>query len=445
MLQKINIKAFDGSHLTKTKVALPDRYRHLDELPCSFVSRGGGYSYSPLSFAGDKPSIGFSRFNRILRFDPDNLEIDVEAGITLAKLLAFLMPRGFWSPVIPGYPAITVGGCIAGDVHGKSQPLHGNFRNWVKRLALHKEGRGPEVCSMDCNEDLFNLTCGGLGLTGPIIWATLKLIPLDGGLVKLRRQSVSNLWEAYRLLNEISFQNEFAYSWHRPWSWGDRCFGQGQIFYGSVILGSPLPKKNDFEFNSLKNNASDRILPLSFFGGMGNWRTRLIHGALNLFEKKYEERSQMIFDSLFPFVRNRHYFSLYGQRGFREIQVLVPTHAIENFLKDFTNLNKTACPPAAFIALKLFRGKSDYLRYEGEGLSLAMDLASNESTDKFLNEIDRLCVFYKARPNPIKDSRLGREVFDACVPEAEKFRIGLRRYGLFGKYASHTAQRLGLA
>jgi decaprenylphospho-beta-D-ribofuranose 2-oxidase len=439
------LQTFDGGHRLATRVTRPERYRQLRELPAEFTVRGGGYSYAPASFATDRPVVDFTAFNRILRFDPTALEVDVEAGITLGQLLGFLAPRGYWCPVIPGYPAITVGGCIAGDVHGKSQPLHGNFRHWAKTLWLLEPGAGLRAYDATSDPELFNLTCGGLGLTGLIARATLRLVPLPGGQVITHGQPVRDLKDAYGVLREAGATNEFAYSWHRPWCAGDRRLGPGFVFHGSTAPGSPRPEPGDFAFRPLAPDAADRWLPLAVFGGPGNWRTRCVYWGANLIETSKGMMTESLFGSLFPFVRQALYFQLFGRSGMQEVQVLVPHGAAESFIDDLTALSRALCPPASVIALKLFQGEPGGIRFDGEGLCIAIDLVRSPTTFAFLARFDQLCVRHHARPNPLKDSRLGREVFDACCPSADEFRRALRRRGLAGKYSSTLSQRLGLA
>lgn len=439
----ITLRTFDGGDHTVTTQGRPDRYGHLRHLPDQFTVRGGGYAYSPASFAADRPVIQLGAFNRILRFEPTAHEIDVEAGITLAQLLAFLTPRGWWCPVIPGYPAITVGGCIAGDVHGKSHSLHGNFRHWVKRLWLAGP-KGLEMCDAVQDPELFALTCGGLGLTGPIIRATLRITPLVGGRVTTHREPVADLQEGYAALLRVGPATEFAYSWHRPWCIGDRRFGPGFAFHGSIESGSPLPRATDFAFSPLASDAHDRRLPFALFGGPGNRRTRAIYAAASLLETSKGMMNDSLFTSLFPFVRQAHYFQLFGKRGFQEVQVLVAHEAAPAFLSELEALSRKLPPPAAVIALKLFHGQATGIRFDGTGLGLALDLVRNPATSAFLTHFDQLCVAHRARLNLMKDSRLERSVFEACCPAADEFRLALRRRGIAGRNTSTLAQRLGL-
>ena len=120
LLERKRFVSFDGGTAEDAEYFRPDRYRMIDdslEGPYRIV-RGGGYSYAAASFGGGSIVENFTLFNRVLEFDSQSGLIKVEAGITLSDLLGVTVPRGFWLPVIPGYPAITVGGCIAANVHG---------------------------------------------------------------------------------------------------------------------------------------------------------------------------------------------------------------------------------------------------------------------------------------------------------------------------------------
>ena len=102
----------------------PDRLRFFDNLPkYPTIARGAGLSLCGASFGDNVSSVDMQKFNRILSFDDINGIITVEAGASLGKLYKFLAPRGWMVPVQPGYPDITIGGCIAANVHGKN-PLN---------------------------------------------------------------------------------------------------------------------------------------------------------------------------------------------------------------------------------------------------------------------------------------------------------------------------------
>jgi FAD/FMN-containing dehydrogenase len=74
--------------------------------------------------------------DRAITFDPEAGILRAEAGISLAALLAWLMPRGFFLPVTPGTRHVTLGGAVANDVHGKNHHGAGTFGRWVRALGL---------------------------------------------------------------------------------------------------------------------------------------------------------------------------------------------------------------------------------------------------------------------------------------------------------------------
>lgn len=142
----------------------PDRYGYFETNERGEISipRGAGLSYTAASFSSSSTTIDHAAFNRLLSFSAENATLEVESGTTLGQIEAYLSPRGFYLPVQPGHPKITVGGCIAADVHGKNQFRDGTFGAHVENLSVFHSNHG--VLKLDRANDsrLFELTCGGL-------------------------------------------------------------------------------------------------------------------------------------------------------------------------------------------------------------------------------------------------------------------------------------------
>jgi decaprenylphospho-beta-D-ribofuranose 2-oxidase len=124
-----NISSFDNGINSLSNVAKPDRYRHWNELAADSyqISRGAGLSLSAASFGADSISVSHDKFSRILDFNSNTGEVEVEAGIRLFELHNFLISKGFFLSIQPGHGQISIGGCIAADIHGKNQLKDGNF------------------------------------------------------------------------------------------------------------------------------------------------------------------------------------------------------------------------------------------------------------------------------------------------------------------------------
>ena len=102
----------------------------------SLISYGMGRSYGDAPLNAQGGVICHSRLNRFLAFDAQSGVLECEAGVSLAEILRYFLPRGFFLPVTPGTKFVTVGGAIAADVHGKNHHQDGTFGNFVLDFKL---------------------------------------------------------------------------------------------------------------------------------------------------------------------------------------------------------------------------------------------------------------------------------------------------------------------
>ena len=97
---------------------------------------GMGRSYGDVCLLKDGTLVKTTGMNRLLGFDPATGVLTAEAGITLAQILDFAVPRGFFLPVTPGTKYVTLGGAIANDIHGKNHHIAGTFGCHVPQFEL---------------------------------------------------------------------------------------------------------------------------------------------------------------------------------------------------------------------------------------------------------------------------------------------------------------------
>ena len=128
-----------------------------------FISRGAGMSFAPASFRPDTLSL-LSSANSVISFDKETKMVEVDAGMSVGDLGHYLMDKGFYIKTVPGYPNITIGGCIATDAHGKNQLQDGTFQNLVESFEIYHPEYGLQSVSRASNQKMFDLTCGGFGI-----------------------------------------------------------------------------------------------------------------------------------------------------------------------------------------------------------------------------------------------------------------------------------------
>ncbi|EFO79590.1 FAD linked oxidase domain-containing protein [Oscillochloris trichoides DG-6] len=148
------------------------------------VPQGGGTKQQ----WGHPPSSGFilldtTRLNRVLIYEPDDLTISVEAGMTLGMLTATLAANGQMLPLDAPLPArSTVGGLLATGIDGPRRLGYSSSRDLLIGVqVVEANGRfskaGGMVVKNVSGFDMMKLYIGSLGSLAIIVGANFKLIP----------------------------------------------------------------------------------------------------------------------------------------------------------------------------------------------------------------------------------------------------------------------------
>jgi decaprenylphospho-beta-D-ribofuranose 2-oxidase len=428
--------SFDGSIRLTTVHQRPDRYRHLDNiLDRTLIARGGGYAYSAASFGAKSCALEMTAFDRLLEFDPAKSLLKVEAGVRIIDVLKWATRRRLQLPVVPGYPLITIGGCIAADVHGKNPWRDGTFADWVRAVTIFHPDKGYLSVSSASDPALFDMTCGGFGLTGVIVDATLELTTLPATNVDMMFQIVRSLTEAVDRLDAST--EDFCYSWHDATP--GRSFGRGLMMSGRWRPG----EDGDPSFRYRPMNAWTRAaLPVRL------WNSLTVSCANAFFyhmNGRWKRRRRInLLDAAFPLATNAAYLRGFGRAGLREFQILLDPVRIRPFIHAFEQLARRERPPLVMASVKRFQGRQRSLSPTGAGYLLAVDLLPGEAADRLMAKIDGLMLDMGGQPNLSKDSRIGPEVAARSIRHYATFAEGLRRYDPSRRFCSELSERIGL-
>ncbi|MCK5861181.1 MAG: FAD-binding oxidoreductase, partial [Candidatus Hydrogenedentes bacterium] len=201
----------------------------LDTPPPSFIARGLGRSYGDAAVNEDGALLDMTRLNRMQSFDAATGVLECEGGVSLAEILEVFVPRGFFLSVTPGTKFVTVAGAIANDVHGKNHHCDGTFTQFVDSIELWTPARGVLTCSREENSDIFWATAGGVGLTGIILSATLRLRPVESAYMQVDYKQCSHLDEALEAM--AASDKDYLYSV----AWVD-CLAKGTSLGRSILM-----------------------------------------------------------------------------------------------------------------------------------------------------------------------------------------------------------------
>ena len=153
-------------------------------------------------------------FSKIKNIDLDKNIVHVECGITVRQLLNIISKEKKYLKILPGWPEVTIGGCIANNVHGKYPYRDGVFQEIVEEIEIILPGKSSSIiANRDKNKELFYNTCGGYGLTGLIISAKIKLSDIKSTNFLHKKIFTLNAVESMQQL--LDNQNCFSsYAWH---------------------------------------------------------------------------------------------------------------------------------------------------------------------------------------------------------------------------------------
>lgn len=432
--------SFDGTERALGELIAPDEPRTLRaalDPSVPLIPRGAGLSYCVASAGAGVRSVSTAHLDRLLAFDGRTGRVVVEPGMTVGRLLRLAVSRGWHPPVLPGHPSISVGGCIGFNVHGKNQWRRGNFAESVRSLVLLHPDHGEIHCSRDTEPDLFALTLGGFGLTGLVSAVELQLDPLPGGSVRRRRLRAGHLAEAVDLMEAAAPAGDAVYSWHDLNRRGG-AFGRGVVY---VERFDPARVEARPRLRRLRPERRGRHR-LRLLGGAG---ARVLSRSYGALERRMPGESLLDLETAaFPIQGRELYFELFGKRGFREYQMLLPRAAWGVAVKELEGVLERSGVAVALASLKLFGGRRTLLNFQGPGICLTIDVPASRRSAGLFARLDRLVGEAGGIANLSKDGRIPAERVRTLFPEFDRFAAALLAFDPRRRLDSSLRRRLKL-
>jgi FAD/FMN-containing dehydrogenase len=376
---------------------------------------GMGRSYGDSCLLKDGNLLVTTGMNRLLSFDPATGLLTAEAGITLAQILDFAVPRGFFLPVTPGTKYVTLGGAIANDIHGKNHHVAGTFGRHITQFELVRSDGTRRLCTPTENPDWFAATIGGLGLTGFISWATLRLRPIVSRKIEYEGIQFHGIDEFLDLTSQ-SQNIEYTVSWIDCASTGKN-FARGVFMQGDhstkpdPLTPSPEPKL---------------VFPFEAPGYLLNHATVSLFNTL-FFHKQIHKRVVSLQDYepfFYPLDKVLHWNRMYGKSGLLQFQYVIPwQHAREGTIAILREVANSGL--ASFLAvLKAFGDvpSPGLMSFPRPGITLALDfpIKANKSFPLFERLADMTREF-GGRLYPAKDAAMTAPQFQAFYPQWQHF------------------------
>jgi len=427
-------------------VLRPERIQEvIPRAPGPFIARGQGRSYGDAALLKEGTVVLTERLNRLLSFDEETGILRAEAGVTIADLLETFVPRGWFPPVTPGTKFVSLGGCVAADVHGKNHHRAGAFGAHVLALELALPDGTRRRCTPESDADLFRATVGGMGLTGIILEVTLRLRRIETAFMVVRNHAAPHLDAVYDLLEREDRDDETSVAWIDAGAGGAR-LGCGIVIAGHHATRSELPAQVDRPL-ALRHR---RVHELRF--DLPAWAlNRPVLRAFNrLYGRAQGRRSgPFLVDHdpyFYPLDRIGHWNRLYGREGFLQHQCVIPASSAHEGVREILEAVTGGPVPCFLAVLKRFGAAgSGLLSFPLAGYTLALDFpVAGGRTLAFLDALDAIVLRHGGRVYLAKDARLRRESFQAMYPEYPRWRKIKESIDPADLVRSELSVRLGL-
>lgn len=376
----------------------------------TLLAYGNGRSYGDSCLNGAGVLIDMRAKNQILAFDPQTGILQAEAGAMLADIIDLAAPHGWFPAVVPGTRFVTLGGAIANDVHGKNHHRRGTFGCHVEALTLLRSDGTLSVCRADREADLFRATIGGMGLTGVILDATIRLMKVGSTDVEECVTGFSSLDGYFDLAAEADEQNEYAVAWIDQLAAGAQA-GRGLLLTANHAEGGVYRPAPGVQLSvpfqppvNILNSAS-----ISLFNSAYRWAKLRKPGL----------RRSGFAGYFFPLDGVRHWNRLYGTRGLYQHQSVVPEEAAREAVPALLHATREAGQASFLTVLKRFGGipSPGILSFPRPGYTLTLDFPNRgRKTLQLLEQLDEITVAAGGAVNPYKDARMSAAVFAASFP-----------------------------
>jgi len=382
---------------------LPEILRSAE--PGSLLPYGMGRSYGDSCLNDGMDLLDCASLNRILDFDWETGRVRVETGISFADLLEVIVPHGWFLPVTPGTKFVTVGGAIANDVHGKNHHCAGTFGRHVEQIMVFRSDGSEVLCSSTSNPELFRATIGGLGLTGVIAWADLRLKRIAGNAIEVETIPFDSL-DQFLSLSRASDE-----AWEYTVAWLDCLSHRGTR--GIFLRGKHAAK-------TLVHRERTMRIPFTFPSGVLNRPTVSAFNRLYYSLKTHQKGASLIhYEQFFyPLDSLLNWNLLYGRRGFVQYQCVLP-HEEEGAVKRIVEMVSIPGQACFFAVLKAFGDikSPGLLSFPRPGVTLALDFPMHgASTLKLLDALDEIVSANGGAVYPAKDARMSPATFRSSFP-----------------------------
>ena len=275
----------------------------------------------------------------------------------------------------------------------------------VIMLKLLRSDNSKIVCSPHQNSDWLAATIGGLGLTGLILQAKIKLNPIIATGMQQINHSFNNLDECFDLFDKYNTTYKVA--------WLDLNYKSKN--YSRGILTFAEHSEQNAKYKSHKINIPYN-LPSWLLNTMSiNWFNQ------RHYDKQLKQPTHVHYnDYFFPLDHIHNWNRIYGKAGFIQYQCSLPKAGCIDFINQIQQLEL----PVFLTTIKYLGNKNSrgLISFADKNYTIAIDTPfRGAKTLQLLNQLDTTVLQYCGKIYPAKDARMSGDMFKLMYPQWKAF------------------------
>ncbi|RLD04315.1 MAG: FAD-binding protein, partial [Chloroflexi bacterium] len=296
----------------------------------------------------------------------------------------YILPDGWWPPVVSGTMKTTLGGCLGMNIHGKNNFKKGTIgENILEFDAILPNGK-EVTCTPKKNKDLFYGMISGMGMLGIFTSVTMQMKRVYSGLLEVKEWNVPNLEAQLDALLEGAPRNDYIVGWLDGTARGRR-LGRGQIHAANYLAKDEDPDPAE------TTRVAFQTLPDTFFGvipksklhylmslGLNNLGVWGVNTAKYLLGRnKSYQQAHAAFHFLLDYVPD--WEKSYGKYGLIQYQSFLPKETALDAWTEILKLSQKRGLPTYLGVTKRHRPDNFLISHALDGFSLALDFKITNS------------------------------------------------------------------
>jgi decaprenylphospho-beta-D-ribofuranose 2-oxidase len=416
--------------------------------PRGIIARGLGRSYGAAA-----QNAGGNVIEITAEGDPNGIdafldsatgELDVASSVSLDSILRMSVPRGWFVPVTPGTRFVTVGGAIASDVHGKNHHFDGSFGQHVSSITLMLATGEIVEMTPQSHPEWFWATVGGMGLTGIILRAKVRMLRIESSRVRVETERLVNFDAVCEAMSSDGADNDYRYSvcWIDLLATGSS-MGRGVLTRGEHASVADVKDDDVLAYDPRLKVPAPGWVPN---GLLNKWSIKAFN---EVWYRKAPATRHVSIESIPQFFHPldgvHQWNRLYGKQGFIQYQFIVPLDRIDVLRAVIETFSSAGV--ASFLAVLKRMGAQNLapMSFPTEGWTLTLDMAAGiKGLPELLAKVDNMVLDAGGRHYLAKDSHVSPMAVRRGYPRLDEWMQTRDSMDPHGLWRSDLARRLGL-